>query len=340
MNPYLTTPSMLSGDSWSQPVMAWLDHSMHQGPLWVLLLSSISFITKSLLNALLILKLVFIAVLIVSGVILLRLIKNKEGNEKVILFTLLAWNPYIFQYVLIDAHSDILVLFSILCSYYFLREKRFCWSTCALLLGGFIKYTPLLLLPIPLWYLIQHHRKQPKMIATALFKIASFCAVLFTIAYLFFQSTPLHSRGLVEVTLQEGAPAFSPLGVVMFQHAFNLSYFDIRVLGIALAFLVLLFYIKKNNPLAAYTVPYLVFFVFGAGWFWPWYMLWILPLLALMVTLDVFVVLSVLLLLIPEVMSPSDASLLFMIIVSPYFLLPLISATANYFGLKPQKIKQ
>lgn len=160
LNPYVTSPQMLSSDPWTKPVLVWRNLPMTHGPLWTLLMAAIAKLGLSLQASIIATKMVMFSALSVSIILLWR-IMDMHGfskEKKAALLVFFAWNPFVIQNCLVDVHSDLLMMLSILSSYYFLMRKKYSLSIISLILGGFIKYTSLLLLPIPLFELISQKK--------------------------------------------------------------------------------------------------------------------------------------------------------------------------------------
>ncbi len=320
-NPYTTTPNMLAGDSWALFVNHDGDISMHQGPLWVLFLSIPTFFSDSAPTAFIVSKMFMFAILTACGFIFWKIMdRHKIPEEKKYrLFVFLAWNYFIFQNVLIDGHSDVLVMFSILFAYLLLMDKRYAPSALMLVAGGFVKYVSWPLVIIPLWELVRERGWRRALPSFGIFfLIVSAAAACFAALFGF---GFLQSSGF-QHTLQGGFYSSTMLGTAFLINKFGFSYFGARLLGAVAALGAILLCLLFRKHLLAFTVPYLIIFLIGTGWFFPWYMLWIFPLLSLWMPEEFLVVVSVLLieiLLIPPLFS----STLFLVFLVGWVLIKL-----------------
>ncbi|MBI5732380.1 glycosyltransferase [Candidatus Jorgensenbacteria bacterium] len=297
LNPYQTTPAALEHHPWAIPVQAWKDFSMTHGPLWTILLSMVA-ITNSLPLAITILKLTYFVMIVMSGIILWHLTYfHKFSDEKRgQLLILLAWNPFIIQNVLIDLHSDIFILVSIIISYWFFIKEKYVSSVIPIIIGGFIKYVSWLLIPLIIFrYFKKHGLKKTVYFTIALVGLGAILGIILYSPFgLSFKTLSGISRHSEYVNLFFSFPTillFKPFG-----------WHNIYFFGLILGLLILSLCAKKREWLFAYTFPYIGIFLFTTPWFQPWYALWILPLISLYVSPLTLTVISVSLILIHHVM--------------------------------------
>jgi glycosyltransferase involved in cell wall biosynthesis len=314
LNPYLTTPEMLRGDSWFAPYLNWTNLPMPHGPLWTLLITGLVSLGKTLAVSMLLVKLAALFFLLLSGWLLWNIAKLHAvpfERRNVLLF-LLAWNPAVLQSLLTDAHNDFLVVPSILASYLFLKQERYAASALTLLLGGFVKYSPFFLLPIPLFYLLFRNTAPWR---DRFLKIAGVALAGIFLTVLLY--TPFGGAG----TALGGGPAneiftrgtheYSLFPTFALATSLGLEIPAIRMVGGLGGMLFMAWFLFRRKPLLAYTHPFLVLFLFGTPWVLPWYFLWILPLLALSLSIPTFIFLSAFLASIPGLLTPLAASYLF-----------------------------
>lgn len=282
-NPYITTPNMIINPEWSHTVIAWRNMSMTYGPLWVWIVFLATTMGLSLGGSIVILKVIELCALIGAGYFIWKicdeLLYTKEKKIKIL--ALLAINPFIFQTVLVDGHNDVFIMLSITASYYYLLKRQYSISLISLIVGGFIKYVPWYLIPIPLFMLVKG-KKITKLLKDLL--LVALFAVLFGAAmYLPFWQNGRMMEGVSDGII--GAASYSDVmigTVALYALPFiDLTLEQIRSLGLISGMILMMFYvfIKKDN-LRAYVVPLLFIFFFATPWFMPWYFLWILPLMS------------------------------------------------------------
>jgi hypothetical protein len=275
LNPYLTTPNDLGTESWTKYLVNWKNLQMTYGPIWVFILTAVLNISTSLIQILIMIKILFLIVLIACGY-LLNKIMNLLGiikEKKIWLMGIFLFNPLVIQYFLIDLHIDIFICLSILLSYYFFLKKNYIASIFSLLGGGLIKYISLILIPIPLMKIILGEKRNKIKI---LLIIGTVSCIIFFAAYLPFGLTPKLFQGIENELTQRASAYESSFGsLILLQLTRNIT--AVKMIGLVLAVVSTFFYIKSNSPLR-YILPFIIIFCIGAPWFMPHYLLWIIPL--------------------------------------------------------------
>jgi len=293
LNPYTTTPHRLADDPWSGPVAAWRGLSMTHGPLWVLFLSLITAMGQPLLMSLRLVKWAALLTLAASGFLVWKIMEIQGCSEerKAKVMASLSLNPFIIQTVLIDAHNDVYVMLSILGSYLLLISRKEVTSALCLILGGFVKFVPWILLPIPLLRLFTS-RGARSSVAAALGLLFAGVALGAALYAPFGFSSEVFA-GLREEMTARGWSAFYWPGSALLASLFSMGPGDLRVAGLVAGLLALAIAMVRDRPAWGYTAPCAVILFFGTAWFHPWHALWIFPLLALLLPLGVQAVLSI-----------------------------------------------
>lgn len=315
LNPYRITTAVLGNDPWAYPVLTWKDLSMMYGPLWTLFVGGIASLAQTLGTAIFLAKAFFLASATASGWIFWKIMGHLQFTwaRKLQLFALVAWNPFIIQTVLVDMHNDAFLLLTVLASLYFFLKKGFALSALLLVIGTFIKYAPLLLLPLPCVYLIAHGRRRPLWTVCTFIVLALVALSLFFVLYLPFGGfTPEVYAGIQKQFANIGLPTEYLPGTTIVLEIFPMSFSSLYVWGLVLAIAAEIVCLARQKLLLAFTLPLLLIFFFASPWFQPWYVLWILPILALYLTPASFVLLTVFLVLTPELFSPSSTAMAFL----------------------------
>ena len=285
---------------------------MIYGPAWTLIAMGVAYLVSSLGAALLLLKSAMLFFIVLSGLLLWRCmglldipIQRKQG-----IFLLMAWNPFIWQVGLVDAHNDLLLLCSLLASLYFLLKKNYTASIVALTLGGLVKYISLIFVLIPLWYMFRDaHLSTAKKIAN--FNIAVIVSILLVFfIYMPFGGITLQTfTGLSAQIDHIGLPSVFLPGTALLIKLFHFDFSQLRMLGLFSAVILMLVCLKKQKLLLAYTAPLMLIFFFATPWFQSWYGLWLLPLAALYWPVALIVLVSIFLVFTPELVDPATMSL-------------------------------
>ena len=315
LNPYTTAPQDVDYPSWNYPVLAWKDVAMPYGPIWSDIVIGIAYVTSSLGVALVLAKSFFILVLAFLGFLLFKLAQHqsftREAAAKITALFLL--NPFIIQTVLIDGHSDILVGFFLMVSLYLLSREKYGFSILALAACGLVKYSPFMIMFAPVYLAIRKYgfKKIGQLLAGLVVSVALVISV-----YHPFDAT---IRGIIKlvlgINLQGLATEFLP-GTTMLIQYFHMTPSHLRIFGIVAAIAVLVWALHKKKIALAYTMPFIVFFFFATTWFQAWYVLWLMPVIFLAWPSVAVVLMTALLLPMPELISPSMVSYVAMTIIS------------------------
>jgi hypothetical protein len=199
-------------------------------------------------------------------------------------------------------------LLSILASYYFFATKKYELSIFILLLGGFIKYIPWLLVVVPLYELLKNKKT---FVARALTIVV--VGLVFTLLGIIFYAPfgmPWDNVGALQKELISTRSVWFQmfvtylLGLIPF-----FTPFIFRIFAAVIAVGILFLFLYKRKYLESYSLPITGVLLFATPWFMPWYVLWVYPLLALVVSLDLFVLLNLSLFLM-QVSTPLIGSVL------------------------------
>lgn len=153
-NPYLVMPIEFSGD----PILGFTRAANKfalYGPTWILL-SGIPFLLGfgSFIISLFNLKLLVFCFYL--GTVWL-LHKMSEHKITPILFAL---NPLVMIETLVSSHNDIVMVFFLLCSFFFLREKKYFYGILFFVLSIFVKFVTIVLFPLVIFILWFHYKKK------------------------------------------------------------------------------------------------------------------------------------------------------------------------------------
>ena len=311
LNPYRTVPSQLSQDPWAYPVLAWRDMPMTYGPLWTWIVILATRFTDSLGVALATMKLLFVALWALAGYLVWRIARLHELDplQRARLLALFLWNPFVIQCGLVDLHNDLLVMLSLLASYALLLRRSHVASLLALVAGTLVKYVPVVIGLVPLWYLV----KVPRPAGDKLRGIAIVAVVAVGVGAALFApfggANPGTFAGLAAQADRVGFPDVYLPGTAALIAIFHLSYAWLRMLGLMLAVATIALCLAHDRPLLGYTLPLLVLLFFATPWFQPWYGLWVLPLLMFAWPATGIVLLSMFLILTPELVTPAELSM-------------------------------
>jgi hypothetical protein len=332
-NPYQVTIFQIPSDSWVQYVVDWKWLTMISGPLSVWLYAIPSFFTESLGRALLIFKLEALAFLSVSYLLFWRILglRKVDSERKAFLTTLFILNPFVFQFVLIDAHNDIFVMSAILFGYYLFQKREYLLSAFSLILGALVKYYSGLLVIIPLLAIA---RKKGMETNKKAFFISSLLilssAVIFALC-LPFGFNGDYLKGL-KMLANIGSAETSTIFSFMLARFSIFSYSSLRIFGIVGAFFITLLFSWKKKYFLAFSLPLAFALSFGFPVLYPWYFLWVYPFILMTLPEDLIIVFTLLLLLLTDVMWPINVSIIALLyIYFRFFGKDVLTRPKNYF---------
>ena len=331
-NPYRTTPADLFFDSWSPYVKSWRFLPMTHGPVSTALFLLPSALSENLRSALFILKIEVLVFLFASIFFLWKILNRLKIDlrKKADILILFILNPFVIQNTLIDAHNDVFIMTLVLLSYYLLLRNKYIGSILSLVLGILIKYSLILLIPIPIIKLFQDKNKKLsfKMYALILCFIISLVAAF--AAWVPYGLNLKEFKGLENEMLMRGTDETSSIFTVMLKKFLWLDNGSLRVIGAVIALAISSFLAYRKKYLLAYTVPLLFILLFTTPWLNSWYFLWFYPLLIIFLSYPVTVFLTILLILNWDVYLPLNLSifvLFFLLLLLKVRVFRLVSQT-------------
>ncbi len=303
-NPYYTTPEMITGHPWLAFIPEWQKLSMTHGPLWVLLVSAVTFVTTTLTSAVIVTKTILSFFMLIGFFAFDRILKELSFPESKKLFFLivLLWNPLLYLSGIIDGHNDALLFAAHTVALLLVLRKKYSLSIGVLLLAGFVKYVSFLLLPIPIILAFRHDWKQGVRLALVSMILLLTGILLFYAPFGGFAIDML--TGITDEFDNRGAILVTGFPGAILASAFSLSGATLRMIGIGMMVALGGFFAWQKKPIAAFSWPIVLLFLVGTPWMMTWYLLWILPALVLVLSEWLIVATSIafILLFLPEVL--------------------------------------
>lgn len=333
LNPYTTTPDTIPLTTWSEPVRDWRWLPMTHGPVWVTMLHVVTSFTDDLAVALVLLRLFFITALCSTFYAAYRILERvcTDLVRRARVFSLLILNPLWFQMGLIDLHNDVFIACAIVWACYALLQKKYHLSIIALVIGGLIKYTPWMLLPVPLYYAWSERKSVTAYLKTYL-PILCASAIGVTLICAYFGLLSGAPIGLSNEIIERGTQQYSLFGTLLLQKMFPHAENIMKGVVYVSACIALIIAMIKRKTLLAFTLPFCIIFVCGTSWFQVWYVLWIFALLVPLLPLSVTLLLTIMLFPMGDVLYP-NSSVVFLVLacivygalwfVKKYILIPL-----------------
>jgi glycosyltransferase involved in cell wall biosynthesis len=281
INPYITTPNSLSFLPWSVNVGAWRDMSLSHGPLSPLI-HSVGALFPNLDFALLALKLIYIVALLFCVGVYFKLIRRLIKPEKQLLYAVaLILNPFVLFNILSDLHIDVFVMSALTFSYFALLNKKYLLASLAIALASGTKYLMAVNL-LPIVYAMRYEYGFNVKFLKRLAAVTFIFLVTVLVMYLPFG----YGKHLFSGTISTQVTVYSysstlPFAVLI-KWLLGITPETLKVLGLGTLIASTLYLSIRRRFLEAFVFPYIILFLLGTDWLFPWYFLWMFPLLILL----------------------------------------------------------
>jgi hypothetical protein len=299
----LATPPALFVDQHFYQYVNWPTYVDTYGPLWEYASSAVAITVGMLVPSMplaayiLGYRLLAIGLAGLCGWLIYVIVRRHSAHYGSAALLAWLWNPLLLTATAIGAHNDMLMLAAILCSVLFFQRRRWLLGLLALALAGHVKLTGLLLLPVLALWLIR------RVGWWCALRIGGTAAVM-TLALSWLLYAPLGGwatlpRMLSErVSLIANSLAFIGYWVLQTYGGWSeAAAWRVMTQAATLSFLVvagivLLRFWRKTAPQPEVLddavlwrcgiAVTMAFLLLGSFWFWPWYLLWVVALAALL----------------------------------------------------------
>jgi hypothetical protein len=170
-NPYLMPASAIADTPLGRELLSagWLLwHGVTPyGPIWTLYEALVLRLTTDLAPAIFLLKALVVAASLGSAALIWRILGAIAPDARLLGTAAYLWNPLIIFEIAGDGHNDGLMVVCVLAGLLAAVRLRPGWSVLWLVLGGLVKYLPLIFLPAVLVYLVRQGRAGRRVLAGA-----------------------------------------------------------------------------------------------------------------------------------------------------------------------------
>lgn len=150
-NPFIQVGNQFKQDHFV-PYMAWPRSPTAYGPVWEALAGITARLAGDGVPANIILFKWLAGIFYVAAIGITALLLRRKAPERALAGTLfLAWNPVVLYETLGNGHNDIAMVVWMLAAAWAVAERRFTLAMLATILGGLVKYIPILLAPAVLF---------------------------------------------------------------------------------------------------------------------------------------------------------------------------------------------
>jgi hypothetical protein len=285
-NPMTVAPVEISSDPLFRYLTYWQATRSPYGPLWFIFTGpAVLAGGSSLAHNLVAFKTLALAFQLGSVALIVLIMRKLDPAHVAAAVVCFGWNPLVFWEAAGNGHNDILMMAFALLALYLLLTARWPFAFPALACSVLIKYSSAVLLPVfVIWILYRHGRRALVPLALALV-----VSVLLAAAVL----TPFWSgrETFAALGAQRRAIFLSPASAVIGDWGENLpitaSTAHVERLFTAafvVGYLIVLARLRRNPStlIRASIEAVFLLLVLVTWWFWPWYVLWGLPLAALL----------------------------------------------------------
>jgi hypothetical protein len=286
LNPITVPPMTVSGDPLLPALHYWQGQRSAYGPLWFLLTApAVIAGGDGLTRNIIAFKALPFGFSLIS-LALIALIARRTCPDRVVAAVVcFGWNPLVLWEVAGNGHNDIVMMTFALLALLMLLTERWPLAFPALACSMLVKWVSAVLLPLFVLWILWRHRRQ------ALLPLA--VGMFWAIALAVIVVTPFWSgrRTFDQLRNQQNYFIFSPASAVLGTWGEDLSNTGavLRVknafrAGFAVLYGLTLLRLRRGpaSLLRAGVEAIFFFLLLLTWWFWPWYVLWGLPLAALL----------------------------------------------------------
>ena len=278
-NPYVLPPAALGNNQILNGVApVWQNQPSAYGPLWNIFNHGLAAVTTDAVALVFIFRIINLIGILLSVLIIARYSVPKHA-------ALIAFNPIILVESVADGHHDILIGLAILAAVLWLQRPI--RSAFALAVGAALKFIPLIALPALI------ASAPPKRRWQSAFWIGGIPIVVLMLCFALFWVGSQTLDGLRQQAALFSHPIFFPQFIVyIFAYLFNSKIHPevlARAFGVAV-FIVIYGWVcvatwnKRITGIAAVAFALATYIFFAAPYVQTWYLLWLLPVIALLPT--------------------------------------------------------
>ncbi|MBM3141155.1 MAG: hypothetical protein FJZ92_13355 [Chloroflexi bacterium] len=287
-NPMTTPPEGNRDDPFYPHVPAWADYASSYGPLWYVISGApLPFAGSSLWPNVIGQKLIATAFLVIATTLVMLIAGRIRPGTAIPAGVLVGWNPLMLFETAGNAHNDIVMAAFALAAFYAIVRKW--WTTVfpLLALAVAVKYTLIVLAPLVMIWMVLRTDIPLRALARSLAAGLAVGLALF--------GPVIVDGSLYHALARQGDHILASTGSALVSLLIEYRGMDVAeatyVMKVALGSLFLLGYgvliwrLPRNPSFATLTnaASWMIFlFLFTASWwFWPWYLVWLVPFAAL-----------------------------------------------------------
>ncbi len=284
-DPISTPPVAHPADPIVQQVAFWQDSTSSYGPVWYIVSGApLPFAGSDLVKNVIGQKILVSLFLLGTLGLIYLILRQRRPQSATAAMVLLGWSPLVLWEISGNAHNDIVMMFFAVAAFYAIHRGAWQWAFPLLALGVGVKFIVALLGPIILVWLLF---RKPRVDRRELLLSIAYGAALIGLIYLPFLVAS-HRLGNTDAQWNRyiSSPASLTIAFLMqytsLARAMNLT----RALALTLFGLLYLAVLWRarggfDELVKAVFWAVLITLTVPTWWFWPWYVVWLMPFAAL-----------------------------------------------------------
>ena len=260
------------------------------GPLWFVLLFPVVLAGESAQTALHVVKLYQGLYYLGSALLVYLIARRMTPGRELFAFVLYAWNPFVFLRVVGNGHNDLTMLFFVLLGVWLLVEGHWRWAIVAISAAALVKYTPLMLAPILLFWGYRSFADKPLFWRETATGVAMSLLLAVGLFAWFYDGPRTFDSIRNQSELLANSPAHL-LGAYLVLQGWELDRAAevarwLAYAAFGAAYCGVLAYSWRSgrtaiDMVAILGLTLLAYVAVGAAWYQPWYLIWPLSVLVL-----------------------------------------------------------
>jgi hypothetical protein len=285
-NPYVVMPNRFSDDPLSNYV-GWPNAPTAYGPLWELMSARMAAIGgASIWTNILLHKILAVLTFLTCGLVITRMARPLGARAELVGGALWLMSPLTLWEIPAVGHNDGFLILSILLALWATTHHRYRWATIALVVGALVKYLPAILLPLLAVHGLRHYHRTSERLRL-LVEMALITIVLVGLAYIPYWEGAATLRN---ITVREKFLNAAPLSIITYTLSQWWEIDSVRpivnrvgttLLGLGILWQCLHIWFERRDLRTASFGLLTWYLVVASQWFQPWYILWLLALLAI-----------------------------------------------------------
>jgi alpha-1,6-mannosyltransferase len=284
-DPITTTPAAHPSDPFVRQLAYWQDLSSSYGPVWYLVSGiPLPFAGNDMIGNVIGQKILVSAFLAGTLYLIYLLMKEWRPQRATAAIVLMGWSPLVLWEIPGNAHNDIVMMFFAVAALLVIQRGRWQWAFPLLALAVAVKFIMLLLGPLLLvWLLFRKPRIDRREIALSIGAGGAILAMIYlpfiAASHSFANYEALQSRFI-------SSPASLTIAFLMQYTSLQRAEDYGRALALTLyacGYLWALYRCRGGFENLVTSACWATFFTLAlpTWWFWPWYVVWLLPIAAM-----------------------------------------------------------